>query len=274
MRYILILVFLSLPNAGLLAEPTEVKMQTGKNNVDSHYRIDKVKCKFDVGWTAWKPYQYFSSDNKLVGLQIELLKLIEEQLGCQFHYHQNDWLNSVTSIKKGDLDFIGNATINPERKKFALFSEPYRQDLVVLYIRSKDKVRYKNASLQELFKLHHFKLGLIEGAVYDEQLLALQHNPEHRSQFRYIDKSERLLDLLVEGTIDGYFEDPLIFDHSLNGRQISDAIEVYPLEIKIGNIHFMFSKNRVTQSMVNRFNHALKIVLTTHPEKFEWFEQQ
>jgi len=62
-------------------------------------------------------------------------------MNCEFAYHNKSWINSVKAVKNGQLDFIGNATINQEREAFAYFSASYRQDLVVLYIRSKEKER-------------------------------------------------------------------------------------------------------------------------------------
>lgn len=229
------------------------------------------ECRLDVGWTAWKPYQYLSPQNKLVGLQIELLTLIEKQMECQFVYHQNNWSNSVEAIKKGLLDFTGNASINRERKKFALFSDPYRQDLVVLYVRAEDKISYDNAKLLELFECHKFKIGMVKSSVYDGQLTELQNSPLYQKQFVYVEKSELLLDLLISGDIDGYFEDPLIFDHSIAEHIKGNLVSIYPLAIKIGAIHFMFSKARTSKETIAKFNRALSEVLKAHPEKFIWF---
>lgn len=273
MKQVIIFLVCCLFGVGLRAETVPLIMTPNQNKAHKILSETDPNCSFEVGWTSWKPYQYMSRDKKLVGFQIELLHLIEEQMGCHFIFHQKIWSEAVESIKKGNLDFIGNASINTRRSAYAIFSAPYRQDLVVLYVRTNDKEAFNNTSLLRLFQDHKFRLGMVKGAVYDGQLTALQNNANYAEQFVYVKKSELLLDHLVNGKIDGYFEDPLIFDHSLGGHQINDFISVYPVAIKMGTIHFMFSKAKVTQQTVDRFNHALATIRKKYPEKFEWFEQ-
>jgi len=231
----------------------------------------KKACQFKVGWTEWKPYQYLDDNGKLAGLQVQLLKLIEQEIGCRFEFHKMNWLDSVQAIKSGQLDFIGNASKNEERQKFAIFSDPYRQDLVVLYIRSENKRQYGNLSLADLFTNHQFKLGMVKGSVYAGNLAAIQADNQYQNRILYVDRTESLFDMLVAGEIDGYFEDPLIFDHSLTLDRYSVAVESYPIAIQMGSIHFMFSKKNIDKKLVKRFNQALAKIRIKHRDKFDWF---
>ena len=230
-------------------------------------------CSLDVGWTDWKPFQYLSAENKVTGLTIELLELIAKEMQCQFIYHKNDWLTSVELIKNGKLDFICSASVTKERDEFALFSAPYYQELIVLYVKSKEKTSYGDSSLIQLFSKHDFKLGMIKGTKFDEELATLEAEPRFKRNFIYTNSSYKLFEMLNSGKIDGYFSDPLIMDQLIVDSLKVALIESYPVEIKTGSLHFMFSKKRTTQQKLQQFDRALAKVLKSNAEKFDWLLQ-
>lgn len=265
MRLLFLLgVFALCANSGAFANPSTLTDSTAKI----------APCKLDVGWTHWKPYQYFSDKNKAVGLTIELLDLIAKEMRCEFIYHQNDWLTSVQLIKSGKLDLICSASMNQQRHEFAFFSKPYYQELVVLYVRGNDKFGYRASSLLELFNNHDFKLGMLTGAKFDNQLTSLQSDPQFKEHFIFANSWKELFKMLNSGVIDGYFSDPLNMDSMIVDSNNGALIESYPLEIKTGPLHFMFSKNRIKPKRLVEFNKALAKVLKVNGSKFEWFLQE
>lgn len=233
-----------------------------------------ANCSLDVGWTDWKPFQYLSDENQATGLTIELLDLVAKEMQCQFVYHQFDWSTSVLQIKSGKLDFVGSASVTEQRNEFALFSKPYYQELLVLYVKANDKSGFGESSLLELFTNHDFKLGMVAGAKFDSQLTALQADPQFQAHFIYANGSYKLFEMLNSGIIDGYFSDPLIMDSLITGSINNALIESYPLEIKTGSLHFMFSKKRTTSTRLRKFNKALIKILKTHASKFDWLLQE
>lgn len=262
--FILLGVFALCANSFASAKPSTLTATT----------INIAPCKLDVGWTDWKPFQYLSDENLTAGLTIELLDLVAKEMQCQFTYHQNDWLTSVQLIESGQLDFICSASIAENRHKFAFFSKPYYRELLVLYVRAKDKRRYGDSSLIELFRNHDFKLGKISGANFDSQLTTLQADPQFKDHFIYVNRSNKLYEMLYSGEIDGYFSDPLIVEASIADSSNNVIIESYPLEIKTASMHFMFSKKRTTSTRLQKFNRALVKVLKINKSKFEWFLQE
>jgi len=121
---------------------------------------------------------------------------------------------------------------------------------------------------------YQVKIAMVRNAVYDQQVAALQNDPRTKNLFVYVETSEELLPLLVAEKIDGYFEDPLIFDYSLKSAYFDAEVESYPLVIKMGSIHFMFSKRKTDKDTVNRFNQALLKIKEKYSKQFDWFVQQ
>ena len=157
--------------------------------------------------------------------------------------------------------------------EFALFSKPYYQELMVLYVKGDDKSDYRVSPLLELFTNHDFKLGMIKGAKFDSLLTAIQTGPQFKTHFIYANTSNRLSEMLSSGVIDGYFSGPLIMDSLITDSTKNILIESYHLKIKTGSLHFMFSKKRTNSARLPKFNKAFIKILETNSSKIDWFLQ-
>ena len=226
-------------------------------------------CKIRVGWSEWKPYQYMNEQNQLSGHQIEFLRLIAGEIKCQLIFTKYFWVDSVNAIKNGELDILGNASFNDSRSEYAYFSKAYREDLLVLYIRSEDKQRFHDKKLKKLYSEYQFKLGAVEGIIYEKEYLKVIGASEFRKFMLPFDSSKELMAALINKEIDGFFEDPFIFDALFEELENVPRLESFPIEIKTGPIHFMFSKKSVKKTFVDKFNKALTKVLEKQQQYFE-----
>ncbi|WP_353249753.1 transporter substrate-binding domain-containing protein [Salinisphaera sp. T31B1] len=75
----------------------------------------------------YKPFQ-FTRDGDVVGFDVDILKLLADDLGVEEKVVSMDW-NQITSgavFAAGKCDIaMGGATITPERAEAVLFSDPY-----------------------------------------------------------------------------------------------------------------------------------------------------
>ena len=76
----------------------------------------------------------------------------------------------------------------------------------------------------------------------------------------YYQYADQMLVALNNQQIDGIFEAPFIIDSATIDPGLKSSIQEYPIEIVIGDIYFMFSKQTQTLDFVKKFNQALSRV--------------
>jgi len=226
-------------------------------------------CKLRVAWSPWPPF--IEGQSKPSGIHIDLVNWIGKTMNCQLIYQRMTWADSVEAIRSGKTDLLGRASLVEARKKFALFSEPYRESLIVLYVRRGVSKQYKASSVEDLLK-QGFKIGLQKGAYYGDIVMALKAKPEYKSNFpEYTFTNGPPVDLLLNNSIDGLLESPYTMDSiSLKSFEKS-LIEEYPLEIFSETLHFIFSQKSVSPEFVDKFNQAIIDVRKTPEYQKHWF---
>ena len=64
--------------------------------------------------------------NQYIGFEVDLARLLENELGRRIEFHQYAFKSLVAGLKRGDFDFAMNGLeITPDRLKAILFSRPY-----------------------------------------------------------------------------------------------------------------------------------------------------
>lgn len=84
------------------------------------------------------PYQIVDS-NQFDGLDINLIKKIFSNAGCNIKFTDMPWKRSIEEIKRGRSDILALALKTSEREKFSLFSAPYRPEKMLFLILKKIK---------------------------------------------------------------------------------------------------------------------------------------
>lgn len=77
--------------------------------------------------SEYAPYEWVNKNGNYVGMAVDYLHLLEGKLGIQFEIVQGkSWPEVVDLAKKGEIDILTSIVQTPERLKYFLFSEPYR----------------------------------------------------------------------------------------------------------------------------------------------------
>ncbi len=213
-------------------------------------------CKLKMGWDPWEPYQYITPEGEVRGLEIDLLSALANKAGCSLTYVQDNWVNLLAGIRDGSIDMLGGATETAVRKKFAYFSDSYRYESFLLYVRAGETEKYAGKSLQELLN-NGFKLGVTEDYLYGDMVNALHDNADFSAQFVTVPITEVNYYNLTQDNIDGFLEDPFVAAFTIRREGLKDQIEALPLEIHSTDVSIMFSKKSVTKETVQAFNQAL-----------------
>ena len=230
--------------------------------VDSVSKPNKMDCSLTMGWDPWAPYQYLTPDNQVNGLEIDLISSMAKEAGCELKFVQNDWMHLLSGIRDGSIDLLGGASQTPARDKFALFSQPYRNESFVLYVRSEQLDELSEKSLEQLLD-NKFKLGVTEDYIYGEEITDIQDNALLNSQITYVPITEVNYYNLTQNKIDGFLDDPFVAAYTIRRKGLSRQISASSIEVHSGDVAIMFSKESVKPEIVLAFDAGLKKIKST-----------
>ena len=229
----------------------------------------QTDCHLKVAWSPWEPYM--SGEKTPAGTQIDLLKWVAEDMKCELLFTRLKWGDSLTAIKAGDIDLVGRASYTQEREKYAFFSNPYRESIMVLYLRKGTAAKIQGKSLEDLLN-QGFVIGMVKDAFYGKDLEEYRLNPKYSKNFVYFNiEAGAQFEPIIRGEVDGIFEAPFAIDHLLLKHSGQIQIEEYPLELVMEDFYFMFSKKSTNQKIVQQFNLSLAKIKQTEKYKSHWF---
>lgn len=221
------------------------------------YGVDRAySCELKVIWEDWVPYQYENDQKQLTGLDVELVSAVAKLADCKIHYINRPWARALREIEKGDLDMAPGASLNDERQQYARFSDPYREEVVVLMVRKGDSAKMPLTKLADITSLK-LRLGVTRDYYNGPDFETLMKEPAFARQVEEVSATEQNFHKLKGKRIDGVLVDPVVGKHLAKQLGMSDLLEVHPLPISRDDIYFMFSKQSTTPEHVTRFNEAL-----------------
>lgn len=238
------------------SEPKKPEPQQVAEKATPKQQESKPNCQLNMGWDPWEPYQYLTPENEVKGLEIELVSAMAKEAGCDLKFVQKNWMNLLNGIRNGSIDLLGGASKTKAREKFARFSEEYRNESFVLYVRKGEAGNFQGQSLKDLLA-SNFKLGVTEDYIYGDEVSALQDDQETAGKFVSVPTTEVNYYNLIQNQIDGFLEDPFVAAYTIKRKGLGDQIEAHPITVHSGNVALMFSKKSVTPETVVAFNTAL-----------------
>jgi polar amino acid transport system substrate-binding protein len=215
-----------------------------------------AQCSLKMGWDPWEPYQYLTPEDEVHGLEVDLIGTLANEAGCEVTFVQDNWMNLLTGIRNGSIDMLGGATKTASRETFAHFSDSYRHESFLLYIRSGESEKYSAKSLQELLE-SGFRIGVTQDYLYGDEVDAFQDNEKFSSGFVSVPITEVNYYNLTQGNIDGFLEDPFVAEFTIKRKGLQGQIEALSLEIHSTNVSIIFSRESVEEETVQAFNKAL-----------------
>jgi len=125
---------------GVKYEKTLSKDVPAKDN--SLARVKKAgKITFALSG-GYPPFNYFSSDDKLVGFDIEIGKEVAKRLGVKYEPVTTDWSGILEGLRSGRYDAIfGSMAVTPERLKAVDFTDPYYYSGAQLIVPEDSKIK-------------------------------------------------------------------------------------------------------------------------------------
>lgn len=213
-------------------------------------------CQLMMGFDAWEPYQYIGVGNVVTGLDIEIVHAIADTMGCTIAMHQATWVQLLKALNAGEVDFVLGASMTEDRQQFAYFSEPYRQERFILYVRRYEgSMPYK--SISDFVKAGH-KLGIVNDYFYGDEITTLYTDDAYHSQFVGAIISEMNMARLIDEEIDGFLEDSFVGASILRRKGLDQFIEPHGISLGSSDVYVMFSQQSVSEAKVEAFNRGLQ----------------
>ena len=167
--------------------------------------------------------------------------------------HQDD-------IREGTRDIAAGTYMTKARSEFAWFSEPYRTETDVLYLRAGEAGRLPARDLEGLLRqlsTRRFRLGVVDGYHYGDTVMAWMEAPGNvRLVHRAGNDYENLVGV-IEGRLDGFLADRLSGATMAWRKDLQSRIEEHPVPVFTGALRVMFSKRTTTMADVAAFNLSL-----------------
>ena len=216
-------------------------------------------CQLTASWEPWEPYQFKDSQGQTAGLDIELIGAVAGQLGCQVEYVQRPWSRTLQEIKTGSVNLSAGASINEERKAYAHFSLPVREEKVVLLVRKGEVANYRLNSLADVVA-QRIRLGVTRGYYHGPDYQKLMQDPAFSALVQEANGATQNLQKLDGGRVDGVLIDIAVGRQTARELGMEDKFEPHPLKVLQEDVYFILSKASVDEEMVARINQALEIL--------------
>ncbi|MDE1465700.1 substrate-binding periplasmic protein [Spartinivicinus poritis] len=193
----------------------------------------------------------------LVGLDISLLKAVFEKANCRYKIIIVNWKRSLKELEKGSLDVVLTASITSERKQYAYFSSPYREEQMRIFVRKDQSANWPLKQLADIIS-YNMKLAITLGSYYGEEFEQLyNNNSDFKSFIINVAQPEQGLLMVASKRTDGVLQDMYNLHSQAETLKIRDKLEIHPYIVSSGPVHFMFSKKSVTHQDVYTINKAL-----------------
>jgi polar amino acid transport system substrate-binding protein len=214
-------------------------------------------CTLRVGWEPYAPFTFADDKGEATGADIDLIAAVADEIGCTIVPVELPWARILREVEQGTLDVSTSTSRTPEREQWAVFSKPYRETEIAIYVRRGETPRF---ALQELADIpeQQLRLGVIVDYYYGEAVAAAAADPEFAAWVDGAPDYQTNIRKLLSGRIDGFLvEDVAVIEAELGLMGLSGHAERYPLRIPGEKLHFMFSRKTVEPDLVAQVDAAV-----------------
>ncbi|GGX48764.1 periplasmic solute-binding protein [Saccharospirillum salsuginis] len=210
-----------------------------------------------VGWAPWPPYQYLDNGDRPAGLDIDMVEAVLDEMGCERIYQNVPWKRRLLHIESGKLDVIAGASYVPERDEYGRFSQPYRQESVVVFARPEDAERLSDESNLLALGNERERIATVLGYYYGEDFERAIRDPDFRDRVFELPTEEAAFRMLEAGRVTTVVADPYVAARSFSRNpQWGQLVPVETLYRT--DIHFLLSRASLPADFATEFDAALE----------------
>jgi polar amino acid transport system substrate-binding protein len=207
-------------------------------------------CELLVGWEPYAPYTFADANGEVMGADIDLIKAVGDAISCETAFVELPWARILREVRNGTLDTSTSTSLTEERTEWALFSEPYRETEMAIYVRTGEESRFDLQRLGDIPN-QQFRIGVIIEYYYGDEFEELADDPESAAWIDGATDYATNIRKLINGRIDGYLaEDIAVMEAELKSLGLTEKVARYPLRIAGEKLRFMFSRQTVDPKTV------------------------
>ncbi len=213
-----------------------------------------------IAGSVFPPYEYYSSDGKVIGAETETIEQIVTAIGHTPNMQLTSWTRAQALGEKGMLAAVFSMLKTPEREKHFYFSEPIGESASVFFKRKDRAIKWN--SLDDVAQL---RIGMSSGYAYPD----LFQQAVEKGKFKSLQKtaaaglSPEMVNLrnLMLGRTDLFICDISVCEHMIKTNSPEfDELDFIPKVIgDVMTVHVGFSRKWPGAEQITKdFNTELK----------------
>lgn len=214
-------------------------------------------CVKSLRWHDDPPYSMRLADGSVGGLNVELHTMVLQRLGCRVELVEMPFARALTELQLGRLDLLPGTFDRPERRAYALFSQPAVEVRNLLFVRRDDAPRLQGKGLSNLVA-DGWRIGVQVGVVYGPAYAELLQDPVAAARLQAVPKRNSLWMMLERGRVDAVPADELSAAHELRSLDLQHRVVASALVLSNEAAGTAFSRRRNDEAFVRRFDAALQ----------------
>ncbi|MEX0297930.1 MAG: substrate-binding periplasmic protein [Kordiimonas sp.] len=196
-------------------------------------------------------------NNKEYGLDFELLQGILQMAECPFVHRPIPFKRIQEAIRHGTIDGTMGSSLTVPRQEYAWFTEPYRQEIMAMFMLKDEVFTFKPKTVEDLAK-SGYRVGLGMGSWHGAKFENLvRTNEEFKARVLLIDDFNLMYQWLQRGRVDVAINDVHYGYYVLKRHNLLDQIVPHPFPINASDIHIMLSKASVSNEDATKISEAV-----------------
>ncbi|WP_235363928.1 MULTISPECIES: substrate-binding periplasmic protein [Shewanella] len=208
-----------------------------------------------VGFNEWAPYSWTDTSGKAVGLDVDMLTLVANHLGCQLTFIKMPAKRAHQMLQAGTLDLMMGASFTEDRTAYAYFSDSYRTEEVRLFVKADRAAQINVDKWQDIFT-QRLKLLVPTYGWYGLDYLRSKEELSRQGLLVLSPNSHQSIQMLSYERGDILIGDAIALPYM---AQHAEGVVLSPLNLLVDSnqIHFMFSKKVNNRTLLNAINQSI-----------------
>ncbi|TQF71152.1 substrate-binding periplasmic protein [Pseudoalteromonas luteoviolacea] len=207
----------------------------------------------------WPPYSS-KSEGAYHGLEIQLIELITREAGfCVQYVVLPSSSRTFKELQEGNVDIVPAASFTQSRRKYAEFSLPYRQEVMLLFAHKSNALPFlSNGKLKgnALYSnLQNNIVAVSRGSVYGKSFSVFRNNcPDCVIETNL---ARERFNLVLKKRVEYVVEDNLTGAFLIQKGNYAEHIQPTAISVYNNPVHYMIRPGSLTEQQLQRFNLAI-----------------
>lgn len=215
-----------------------------------------IACSLKLAPEPWPPYILINDQGALSGLDYELVQAIMKEAGCTLQVETAlPSLRRQMAFRQGRIDLTLGASDTPERRSFARFSLPYRNETVGLFAAPDKLARYRGVDGFDALLKQRVTLLTPRGGWYGETYAKAQAELDGSGQRSPFSSYEQGVKMFQAGRASIIMGDVAALRYE--AKRLGVALAALPWTPFRAPAHLMLNATSTTIADLNRINAAI-----------------